>query len=140
MTIIDKIEIKDNIKGTSEIRDVSAKAKNVIFSDNKDLETKYNELYNMFPDIEEDRKGLGTVATKDIPSSGNASADQAVLGSDSRLHHFIIVEEENDPGTGSNLANGDFILVLKPPIKGESYLVNFKVNPEIRELHINLGG
>jgi hypothetical protein len=115
MAIIDKIEIKDIIKGTSEIRDISAKAKNIIFSDdNKDLETKYSELYDMFPDIEEDQKGLGTVATKNVPSSGDASADQAVLGNDSRLHNFTIVEEEADPGIGSTLANGDFILVLKP--------------------------
>jgi hypothetical protein len=115
IAIIDKIEIKDIIKGSSEIRDISAKAKNIIFSDdNKDLETKYGELYDMFPDIEEDQKGLGTVATKNVPSSGDASADQAVLGSDSRLHNFTIVEKEADPGTGSTLANGDFILVLKP--------------------------
>lgn len=110
MAIIDKIKIKDDIKGTTEIRDISAKAKNVTFQeDGKDLETKYNELYEIFSDID----NLGTVATKDVPSSGDASADQIVLGSDSRLHNITIVEAENDPGVGSNLTNGNFILVLK---------------------------
>jgi hypothetical protein len=91
--------------------------------------------------IEEGHKGFGTVASRDVPTTGDATFNQVVLGSDSRLHKVIIVDEDEAPNVGDPLENGVLVVVLPSE---KSYLTNFSLDIEnkedLEEFDIILGG
>ena len=139
MNVIDRISIKDVITNIKETRAISADAAGVVFQDeDKNLEQMHDGIYNLIPTKEDNTKGFGTVGPVDVAESGDAASDQAVLGSDSRLHKITIIEEDDNPGEGSELENGTFLIVLVTP--DESYLTNFTIPDKSIETFNIIGG
>lgn len=86
--------------------------------------------------------GLGTAATKDVPSGGNASSGQAVLGSDTRLTDGRppAYTVQNIDGADTTLSSSvSFVrvrnntgsaitLTLPPLVNGHPYLFDYDLN------------
>lgn len=111
MAVVDHIVIRDKNTGVLKDREILADAENVVFEDEENLVTKYNDIYDIIPIKDDGTKGFGTAAVEDLPSDPSlAEPSEVVMGSDVRL--FQVTEMTTNPDPEQTYTPNSLIIVV----------------------------
>jgi hypothetical protein len=116
MAVVDHIVIRDKTTGVLKDREITADAENVLFKDEENLVTKYNEIYDIIPTKTDGTKGFGTGAVEDlftaeyIPGQGTVEKGKVISGNFAFL--LNVIETDTPPTEESRYTPRSLVIVV----------------------------